>query len=200
MSRTITAVIVLALAFAPGVVSAQGVEIGIKGGATFADMPTFADDLEKEGAVDMTYRVGLRAGGFVALRIADRLAFQPELLYAQKGLKGTDPSGNQPFSVELDYVDIPLLLRFDLTPSTRRGWHLLAGPSFNVNVRARAEEDIRDDVEDVEVGLVLGVGFHTRQLLLEGRYEEGLTNVLQFGGDDNYRNRAFTALVGVRFR
>jgi hypothetical protein len=84
-----------------------------------------------------------------------------------------------------------------------------AGPSFNFNIRAKGteegepDEDIKDDIETFEFGLVIGAGFYGSILIVEGRYQEGLTNVVKstfIDDDESYRNRSFAALVGIRFR
>jgi hypothetical protein len=135
------------------------------------------------------------------------VAFQPEALYAQKGMHGRDPIGAADFfEVRTDYLDVPMLLR--LQRSSGRGVYAIAGPSVNFNLAAKIvdegvddEIDIKDDAEKVEVGLVVGLGMQWSTFLLEGRYAEGLTNIAKGldPAEDPYRNRAFAIMVGVRF-
>jgi hypothetical protein len=206
MSKLCATLVGLALAFASSGVSAQVGEGGVKGGVMFADVPKSSAALRAEGAVDVGYRVGFLAGAFIAAGITDAVAIQPEVMYAQKGLKGKDPNGSVPFEFKLDYIDIPVLVRVGGTGPS--GFKVLAGPSFNFNIRARAvqedqfnpDEDIKDNVEAFEVGLVLGAGFYGTRLIVEGRFQEGLTNVLKGVEDETHRNRSFAALVGIRFR
>lgn len=181
------------------------VHVGVKGGLNLADIPQFRADIEQEGAVDLRYRYGVLAGGFVTVGLGDRVAFQPEALYTQKGFHGRDPSGpDETFDVQVDYLDVPLLLRFH--SSAKSGIYGVAGPSINFNTSAKFveqgdEEDVKDDVKDVEVGLVLGVGVQLSRFLIEGRYAQGLTNIAEdLPADvDSYRNRSFAVMVGVRF-
>jgi hypothetical protein len=84
--------------------------------------------------------------------------------------------------------------------------YALAGPSLNLNVRAKSkvgdeEEDFKDEVEGFEAGLVVGAGFQLANFLVEARVAEGLTNIVKNpeDGDDSYRHRSFAVLVGVRF-
>ncbi|MGE0461000.1 MAG: porin family protein [Vicinamibacterales bacterium] len=198
--------IAVALSASSRLASAQTFDGGVKGGLTFTDIPRLAADLEDAGADDVEWRIGRALGGFIAIGLTDSLAFQPELLWTQKGLKGREPLLDTDLKVEFDYVEIPVLVR--LGPSNGQGIHVLAGPSFNFLTRARAieegtfgeDEDIKDETESVDVGLVVGLGYYGRLLLIEGRFEEGLRNVPKFPeSDEKYRNRAFMILAGLRF-
>jgi hypothetical protein len=204
MSGSYTTVVALGLVFASSMVSAQTVDWGIKGGVIFADIPKVSALFEDEGAVDLGYRVGFTAGGFVGIGLNSAVAIQPEVLFAQKGLKVKGPFEDGRFELQVDYIDVPVLVR--VGPP---GFKVLAGPSFNFNIRAKGtsegepDEDLKDDIEPFEFGLVIGAGFYGSVLIVEGRYQEGLTNVAKstfIDDDESYRNRSFAALVGIRFR
>jgi hypothetical protein len=196
--------LVLGLAVAPGLATAQTFDGGIKGGVSFSDIPKFGEDLE-EGPTNRRYRLGAAIGGFAAVGLTDMIAFQPELLFVQKGLE-TNPFLGETLELDFDYLEVPLLVR--MGPSSGQGFHVLAGPSINFLVRARAsvvgafgdDEDIKDETESIDIGLVFGAGYYGRLLLFEGRWEEGLSNVPKDPGDDEtYRNRSFMLLMGIRF-
>jgi hypothetical protein len=210
MLRPISAALVIVCLCLPAAASgqevadAERVEGGVKGGVTFSDIPTFADVLAEEANVDSNYRVGAAVGGFLAFSFGSNFALQPEVLYAQRGLEGRIPTPDETFKLKLSYIDLPVLLR--VGPSSGRGFHLLAGPSFNINVGAQLivggtfndEEDYKDEVEDLDIGFVVGGGYYGGLLIAEGRYEEGLKNVSTLS-DDSYRHRGFLAMVGIRF-
>jgi outer membrane scaffolding protein for murein synthesis (MipA/OmpV family) len=65
---------------------AQTVQGGIKAGVNFANVPTLAEESDTEG-VDSRYRKGIVVGGFATVLLTDWLAFQPEVLYTQKGVE-----------------------------------------------------------------------------------------------------------------
>lgn len=128
---------------------AQTIQWGIKGGLHLADVPTLAEESDTDG-VDSRYRKGIVAGGFATIPLTDRVAFQPEVLYTQKGLEFKESDFTNEFKVHTDYVDVPLLFRFQ--QATGRGVYALAGPSLNFNVSAKTkvedeEEDFKDEVE-----------------------------------------------------
>jgi hypothetical protein len=204
MSRNAVVLVIAGLLCLPGWARAQ--EIGIKGGLTFADIPNFGDVLDDEGFEAVKRRTGLVIGGHVGIPLAGLFTLQPEVLYTQRGVEADLPFVDETFKFNLDYLDVPVLLR--VGPSS--GFQFLVGPSFNFNTGAtiksegivEGDEDFKDDVEDVEVGLVLGGGYYGGLLVVEGRYQEGLTNIAKFEEfefEEDYRNRSFTLLVGVRF-
>jgi hypothetical protein len=206
MFKHIAAVIVAAVALLPGVAWAQ-VEVGLKGGVTFADIPKFGEEInDDEGNAQM--RVGMAAGGHLAITLGGIVGVQTDVLYTQKGIKAEAPSDvDQTVALELDYIDVPVLLR--LGPSGGNGLQFLVGPSFNFNIGARTvlegiideDADVKDEIEDFEMGLVLGGGYYGSVVIVEGRWQEGLTDISSFRefGDSTYKNRTFLVLVGVRF-
>jgi hypothetical protein len=193
----------LALAFWPDVALAQRVEAGLKGGVVLASIPKLAEVLEEEGAEDVGSRAGFTAGAFVAFDLSDTIAIQPEVLYTQRGFRGDLPAGQGSFGSDLEYIDVPVLVR--VGPASGRGFHVLGGASFNFLISAEGfiddeTEDIEDDTEGLDIGLVFGVGYYGTTFIVEGRYQEGTTNIVKDGDvDGSYRNRAFVALVGFRF-
>lgn len=206
MYKHIAAVLVAGFALLPGAASAQ-VEVGLKGGVSFADIPKFGEEVnDDDGNAQM--RIGMAAGGHVAVTLGGIVGLQTEVLYTQKGIKAEAPSGvNQSFELKLDYVDVPVLLR--LGPSGGNGLQLLVGPSFNFNIGARSvlegvideDDDVKDEFEDFEMGLVVGGGYYGSVVIVEGRWQEGLTDIsaIREAGDSTYKNRTFLVLFGVRF-
>ncbi len=211
MKRTFVqmAAVVLALS-APGLASAQlvpgGLTGGIKGGITFGDIPEFAQVLEDDGA-EPGMRMGFTLGGFASMSFDDMFGLQVEGLYTQKGLKYEFGPDN--FQYRLDYIEIPVLFRVQMARDN--GVYALVGPAFGFNINAEAFlEDAPDDVEDsvdisdevagLEISFVAAVGYQMNRFLIEGRYMEGLTNLLD---DDieavTYKSRTFAILAGFRF-
>ena len=207
--RCIAALLAASLAV-PAVAAAQGVEVGLKGGVVFSQLPEYMDTLRDFGADDVQGRTGVVFGAHVAFPITSNFAVQPEALYTQRGIKAFLPSQGD-FQLQADYLDVPVLLRFG--PVSGGGFQLLAGPSFNFNTRAKLvfrdfdddEEDIADDVEDLDVGIVLGAGYYGANFLVEGNaplcvaavkgHTEAVEVLLKRGADPNFQeNNGWTAL------
>jgi hypothetical protein len=214
--RSVIAVLALAALAVPGTSSAQTLDWAVKGGVTFANLPSFAEFLEEEeDATDLAYRIETVVGGSVGIGISDTLAIQPEMLWVKRGLQGRNPDDAE-ISLDLDYLSFPILLRFGIDEPD--GFRVLLGPTFNFNLRAKAveemqigsgaaerqvriEDDVKREIEDFDLGLTVGAGYYGRNFIVEGRYEEGLTNALAFDEvDDTHRHRTFLILAGFRFR
>ena len=91
--------------------SAEGQTVftgGAKGGITFATLPAAGTELD----ADTGYRMGALAGGFVAVEFRGMYAFQPEFLYAMKGVELSYQGYTQKDAIELSYLEIPLLFKF----------------------------------------------------------------------------------------
>jgi metal-dependent hydrolase (beta-lactamase superfamily II) len=128
-----------------------------------------------------------------------------EGLFNQKGFEYE--FGADEFDVRLDYIEIPVLFRVQVAQA--KGVYALVGPSFGFNVKAASSSEIGDieqsvDIDDsiagFEMSLAVAVGYQTGRFLVEGRYMEGLTNVLENATDTmNYTTRTFAVLGGFRF-
>ena len=208
MKRTFVQIAVALLVLStPSLASAQvipeGIRGGIKGGITFGDIPEFAEVLDADGA-ETAMRMGFTIGGFGYFSFDDMFGLQVEALYTQKGL-GYEFDADE-FQFRLDYIEIPVLFR--MQTARDRGVYGLVGPAFSFNVKAEAfseigeeetEVDIGDEVTGFEMSFVAAVGYQMRNFLVEGRYMEGLTNILDDVDLVTYKTRTFAILAGFRF-
>ena len=114
--------------------------------------------------------------------------------------------------VDLRYVEVPLLVTVSPTPVSpvRPVFALGAAFAFPVSGEARfteasiPDQDLRDDMKDVDVGVQGGVGMlfplGGRSGRLDLRYTHGLSDLYDL--DDNVlesMNRAFSLTLGVGF-
>jgi hypothetical protein len=196
--------VVFAAAAAEGQTVVTG---GAKGGITFATLPSFAGEAE----VDTGYRPGVLAGGFLAVEFAGAYAFQPEFLYAMKGVHIHPTGETVKGSVDLSYLEIPLLFRFSPRTKGRVGFDLFAGPAVAFRLGADATvgdgedsetQSLKDEIKGTDVGLVVGGGVHIGKVSIEARWTEGLVNIVSdpLDGAQDMKNRTFSVLVGYKFR
>ena len=155
-------------------------------------------------------------GGFVGLfGLTHWLSFQCELLWSGRGTKGTIPIqffGQEAVvgTVELNYLEIPLLLRF--TPRLNDRWrpYLCAGPGVAANLSAKASgtfgsgdplpisasDGIDEIVTDGDLLLMAGLGLDVAlkhmTLELDTRYSKGLLSVDESRLTVDPKNRAWT--------
>ena len=178
---------------------AQQAVYGVKAGINLAKI-NFDPEPEED---NLDRRIGFVGGLFVVVPMTDLIAFQGEALFSQKGASGDEGK------VELDYLEVPLLLRVGHAPSGSTSFHAFAGPSVGLKLRARAtstfdgeteDEDIGDDVETFDLGLVAGAGVDVGRFTLDGRYTWSLRNVNNLAPDEvEIKNRVFSIMAGVRF-
>lgn len=165
-----------------GLVSAQestvvGPEFGIKGGANLSNL--YTDDVD-----DNNVLWGFNAGLYAAFPIADNIFIQPEILYTTKGAeleyKSVGLEGTGKF--KLNYIEVPLLVRFNVTPN----FNIHAGgyASYLVNAKVTGKGDLEfdeeldaDDLERFDAGLSAGVGIDFNPISVGIRYNYGLTTI-----------------------
>jgi len=133
-------------------------------------------------------RLGVVAGAGVRLAVAPQLGIQLEALYSQEGAVEDDGSGRY----ELDYLDLPVLLRADLPAGLNR-LGVYAGPQVGIPLRSVFKPDIgpaEDEQARTDVGLALGADFGAGPISIDARYVLGLNDAL----DDEIAGEPVTPL------
>ncbi len=171
---------------------------GLKGGLCLATV--IGGEAEDSRSV-----TGMVGGIFLTWNLDYRYAFQPEVLYCERGFRGSVDGG--PDRVRLSYVTVPLLARWfpsfqeDLKPS------LYAGPVPAFLVSAEAAEggkvqDVKDDVNAFDVAVALGTGIElelgAHAAILDMRYEIGLLDGSK-GEGGRLTNSDFLLMLGWSF-
>jgi hypothetical protein len=168
--------------------SAQTFNIGLEAGANFSNF--IGSDVSMMGGT-IDSKLGFVGGGFLCLNFGENFAVRPEILYAQKGaaISGTSTS------VQMDYLEIPVLLKLSLgSPMVNPG--LLLGPTFAFNTVASVDGHSISDINSSDIGIMGGVEVDFDKFLVSGRYELGLENVRK---NVNVQNGTLTFLVGYMF-
>lgn len=128
----------------PVLIHAQGIGVGIKAGANFADQAV--TDISIKTAADF------HVGAYVNLNFTSKFGITPEVLYTAYGSTWDN------VKVDLDYIAIPVMLRFK--PISLLS--LEAGPQFSFLTKANVENvgDIKDQLKSNDFGLAFGAGLH----------------------------------------
>ena len=198
-----------ALAAGPGAVAhagdaLAGAALEFKGGVNMSQVTgdNVFDDAEA--------RFGI-AGG-IALRwpIAGAASLQPELNFAQKGTKLEDTPGiSEDVTYEVDYLEVPVLLRLDLPPAAGVSPAVFLGPALGIELseqlRVRSGllqgTDSRSDLEDFDLGVVGGVGFEfgpeATRVLVDLRTQVGVINLYEIPDQQTIRNLDVRLSLGV---
>jgi opacity protein-like surface antigen len=154
-----------------------------------------------------------QAGAFMEYRFTDKFSITPEVVFAAQGgkfdateyLDDSSFDGKVDFCFHLNYINVPVMLKFYATPKLSIDF----GPQLGINVyskataKAKAEgasasytEDA-EGVNSVDFGVGLGATYNiTNEVFVQGRYTMGLTKV--FDEDDIYNGNIQLAL-GYRF-
>lgn len=139
MKRLFIALIVFLALF--GKASAQSFNAGVIAGATFCqvDGDTYAG----------FHQLGFTAGAYANLPFGNYLSGQMELKYSLLGAHSSHKEVNEygylPYSLRMHYVEIPLMLRFNLGVFRVNFITLEAGAS--IDVLMRATEDVNGDYQ-----------------------------------------------------
>ena len=175
----------------PGMLAAQGIGLGIKAGANFADA--------EMKSVDVKSATSFHAGGYLNLNFSETFGITPEVLWTGYKSKVDGDLGDVDF--ERNYIAIPIMLRFKPIPLLS----LEAGPQFNLLLNAEADgDDIKSQLKTNEFGLAVGAGLHLPLGLNGGvRYVWGFTNISDVDPTNNpndipddIKNRTFQIYVG----
>jgi hypothetical protein len=102
----------------------EGVAVGLKIGTNYSNVyDSKGEDFEADA------KFGLAAGAFISIPFGQYLGIQPEVLFSQKGFKGTGTMFGSTYDLTrtTNYIDVPLLVAIKPTGSLT----LLAGPQFS---------------------------------------------------------------------
>jgi hypothetical protein len=209
MKKVITIAMMLTLLFAVSNLFAQAPTTGITGkgvklGLNLAKFTGADADNEK-------MLTGVAFGGFITYSFNDLFAIQPEVYYTMKGSKTTVTYLNTDYDVtnKFNYIEIPVLFRVQLAGGTSFKPNFYAGPELGIlmsaksKVKGGSEIDLKDDVKSTDIGIIGGVGAEypmgSGKLLLDIRYDAGLSKLDDTPAKGDYKNSAITILVGYGF-
>ena len=185
--------------------TAQDIRVGVRVGPTFGFLNDNAVPFtSKDPEINANPRLDLHVGAYAILPVTDHFAFQPELLYVQKGGHFSRPR-SQSYAVEryrLAYVQGDLLGRRDFSIPGPLSLHAVAGVSIDVALKGTLQRNLRIQEADFEehvallktgqlrqwdVGVLIGggVGYpigDTSRLALELRYNPGFRDVFSGSG------------------
>ncbi|MBD3220555.1 outer membrane beta-barrel protein [bacterium] len=185
----------------------------IKAGISYAQVTNDGD------AGDSDHTLGLAAGVALSYDLVPGLSLQPEVLYVQQGGKydvnvvdGGMVVGSGELTWDLDYIQVPVLAKIQLPVVGSLLPTIIAGPAFAFNVTSdyTVEGDGAEDSGEIEdlkstdlsliFGLAMKVGAGPAGVMVEARYNHGLTDLNDAeGGTAKINNRSFQVLAGFSF-
>jgi len=171
-----------------GFASAQNVKFGVKGGVNFANLG---------GDADGSSFTGFNVGSLAEIKLLDKFAIQPEILYS---LQGSDFSENGfDDKLKISYLNIPVMAKYYVIKKLS----VEAGPQIGFLLSAKEDgEDVKDDFKSLDFGFNFGVGYDITESFFAGvRYNLGLLNIADNVNGDNFKtnNNVFSISVGYKF-
>jgi hypothetical protein len=153
--------------------SAQGFRLGVKAGA---DMHKLQGTAFEDG-----FNFGYHAGGFVQLRLSEKLMLNPEVYFSQLNLSTADnirqiipEVDTQIRDISLKYLNIPLLIGYKLG----KGITLLGGPQYGILM---SEGDLltngKKAFKSGDFSLVGGIQIGFAGVSVYGRYVVGMNDI-----------------------
>jgi len=200
MIRKLAATLIVGLFATVAPLTAQ-VGIGLVGGYVGANI---SEDPVTTG-LTWSSKTGFAAGVSLNLLSSGNIGFGLEGLYVQKGANASAAgfSGSE----KVNYIEIPVLLRYNLTSGKGPNFFLTAGGSYSTLmsctqvVAGQADVDCKtaSDIESSDYGVVFGAGVTSGKLTLSGRYDMGMKNINSDHsvGQHVVKNRAIMALLSI---
>jgi len=197
-------VIALACVLSVSSVAQTKVEVGFKGGASFARFQ--GEDI----SYDVDTKNGFTVGGFFTVNVNNYLAIQPEILFIQKGTNGSVSAFEFSYhgvryhegywEDRLSYLEVPVLVKLKIPRHTRVEPGLYVGPSFAIKLMAEEKwestfsdsngvllehgsgiEDISKRINEVDFGVVFGgdlkINVKFAKIVVDVRHTLSLTRI-----------------------
>lgn len=178
-----------------GFANAQKTRFGVKGGL---NLTSFSGG----NYYDAKSLVGFQVGGFAEIKVIERLAIQPEVLFSTQGAK-FDGGSLGDLDDKLNYINIPVLAKFFIT----KQFTVEAGPQLGFLVSAKSDgHDSKDDFKSVDTGFNFGAGYNfTDNVSVNLRYTVGLSNIADYNAEDfneyvdSPKNSVLALTLGYKF-
>ncbi|HEY7894391.1 MAG TPA: porin family protein [Gemmatimonadaceae bacterium] len=200
-------------------VSAAALALVAGGQTVSAQMPTPKPTLGVLGGLNLatlggsdvtgaSNRTGLQAGLYLTLHMNHAWSVEPEALYTQQG------TTSQGTTLKMNYIQVPVLLRWDVASHNPVHPFFIAGPAaaFQIGCDASGggqsmtcdqlsqESDGSFSKKSFDVlgvaGAGLGFNFGATQMSLGARYNYGFSDAFS---NTDAKNRFFSILLGVTF-
>lgn len=168
-------------------------------------------------ARDYTLKPGVTAGAFLMYSSLNHFGISGDVLYSQMGANYKQPNSSQvnSYGQRINYLEIPIALRYFLTLNGNFRPNIFFGPSLGFKLNAKRNDRITNginqndidnsaDYRSMDLGLAAGFqlnfkGLGDRQrFLIDARYRYGLSDITLSDGQ-NINNSTITLTLGYGF-
>lgn len=175
--------------------NAQTVGFGVKAGA---NLNKISGQEFKQG-----YELGYHVGLFSEIGLTKKIGLQPELLWNQiNTTKAAGPNTaltgwqDNTTSIKLQYLTVPLLVRYNLTNSVA----INLGPQYGILINQNNSTfgNAKEAIKSGDFQLVGGVTLNFSSLRIYGRYNIGLSGISDVPSTDNWKTQQIQFGVGYK--
>jgi len=190
--------------------AAAAVDFGLKGGLALSNL-TWTGGGPAESYDNVQKPV---FGAFVAFNLSPMFAVQPEVYYWTGGASAEETDGTDTYKMELlfNYIHVPVLAKFRFGTGQLKPI-LFAGPAVSFLTTATEkmyfngvledEMDVKPFLKGTDFSAVFGTGLEYAMnkitLILDVRYNLGLTNINLKGEETSIKNKAWMFMLGIGF-
>ena len=159
---------------------------------------------------DGTPRYGFTGGlygdyAFYAVEDVMDLSAQLGVYYSQKGYRSEVSAYATDLTVNIDYIEVPVLVKASIPLGIPVDPYLLVGGSVGMIVVKSAETDpavaplndsVESDTKDLDYGLVFGAGVDLDMgVSIDARFNLGLANITESSNYEYMKNRSVSLMV-----
>ena len=172
-------------------------------------------------SIDKAPTGGFIIGAEAEYQLTNTFSIAAGVNYAQQGSGWKDTDFNisgtkvnmRDAKIELGYVNVPIVLNaylfkgFAVKAGVQLGFMTNAsekvtveGSAGNVTEKYELDQDVMDNMEKFDVSIPVGISYQFNvPIVIDARYNIGLTNVIKDNGDESYKNMSFQLTVGYKF-
>lgn len=190
--------VLIIVAFLTGVTcfaqNTNNVQLGVRGGANFATVA--GDDFDSPDS-----RTSFYLGLLAEAPLSDHVSLQPEVFYSAQGFDITDEPDTPDAQFQVDYIQVPVLLKFYIAD----GLNIHAGPQFGFKVNEEVDFNPGEDSGDFDSDSINSFDFQGTAgveykfpsgFFIQGRYSYGFSEMIE---DVDIHNSVFSAGLGFMF-
>jgi len=183
-----------------------GLKIGVNGSTLISEKVTFVESSNFTEFGNFGYKPGTLIGVFIRYSFYRYFTLQPEINYIFKGAKVQKISGvYDSASLDLNFIEIPLLLNFTLSPESPNSNVFFGGPAVSFlqsaeiyrDINRKDKTDVSELFEKIDVGLLLGIGLKRNLVTIDFRYYHGFIAYDKTSQNNKTYNSAF--IISVNF-
>ena len=154
-------------------------------------------------STDAKMKVGFVGGADVQFQFNDILGLTAGAFYEMQGCKF--PETAVTYSIKNDYINVPVLLNCYIV----KGLQVKLGlqPGFLVSSKFTGKEgkdtgslDTKDAFKKFDLAIPVGLSYEISNIILDVRYNWGLTNIYKKEAELASRNSVFQITLGYRFQ